>query len=75
MGLIRKAMSVSSLGGVKYTSKREAQTKLALEQAKALRRERKAEDSNADKPLLLQPTVGALISEARRRRAASKEDE
>jgi hypothetical protein len=29
MGLIRKLSSVSTLGGVKYTSKREAQTKAA----------------------------------------------
>lgn len=34
MGLIRKAMSVSSLGAVKYTSKREAQTKKAIAEAR-----------------------------------------
>jgi hypothetical protein len=42
MGLIRKAMSLSTLGGIKYTSKREAQTKAALAQAKLLKAERKA---------------------------------
>jgi hypothetical protein len=72
MGLIRKAASVSSLGAVKYTSRREAETKLALEQAKALRRERQAAEREADpdRPLLAQPTLGALLSERRRRRAA-----
>ena len=41
MGLIRKAMSVSTLGGVKYTSRREAQTKAASAQARAAREEAK----------------------------------
>jgi hypothetical protein len=41
MGLIRKAASASTLGAVKYTSEREARTKLALEQAKALRKDAK----------------------------------
>jgi hypothetical protein len=35
MGLIRKLTSVSTLGGVKYTSRREAQTKAAAAQARA----------------------------------------
>jgi hypothetical protein len=50
MGLIRKTASLSTFGGVKYTSRREAQTKEALAQAKlakeertAVRHERKAE--------------------------------
>ena len=43
MGLIRKMTSVSTLGGVKYTSKREAQTKMALEEAKLLKAQRKAQ--------------------------------
>ena len=43
MGLIRKAASLSTLGGVKYTSKREAQTKVALEEAKLLKAQREAQ--------------------------------
>ena len=43
MGLIRKTMSVSTLGGVKYTSRREAQTKVALEEARQLRAQNKLE--------------------------------
>jgi hypothetical protein len=50
MGLIRKAASLSTLGGVKYTSKREAQTKAAAaqareadEEAKLLKAQRKAQ--------------------------------
>ena len=42
MGLIRKTASLSTLGGVKYTSRREAQTKAALAQAKLAKAERKA---------------------------------
>ena len=34
MGLLRKATSVSTLGGVKYTSKREAATKASLAEAR-----------------------------------------
>jgi|SRR5580704_4156004 hypothetical protein len=34
MGLIRKAMSVSTLGGVKYTSRREAETKAHIANAR-----------------------------------------
>jgi|SoimicmetaTmtLPB_FD_contig_121_62891_length_1219_multi_3_in_0_out_0_1 hypothetical protein len=41
MGLIRKAASVSTLGGVKYTSRREAQTKAASAQASAARADAK----------------------------------
>jgi len=41
MGLIRKMTSVSTLGGVKYTSKREAQTKAAVAQARAADQEAK----------------------------------
>jgi len=41
MGLIRKALSVSSLGGVKYTSKREAQTKQALAETKLVNAQRR----------------------------------
>ena len=35
MGLLRKTASVSTLGGVKYSSRREAQTKAAHAQARA----------------------------------------
>ena len=41
MGLLRKATSLSTLGGVKYTSRREAQTKNAAAQAKLARQEAK----------------------------------
>jgi hypothetical protein len=43
MGLIRKTASLSTLGAVKYTSKREAQTKAALAQAKLADEQRKTE--------------------------------
>ena len=46
MGLIRKMASVSTLGGIKYTSKREAQTKAALEEAKLAKAQRKALKKN-----------------------------
>jgi len=42
MGLMRKMTSVSTLGGVKYTSKREAQTKNASAQARLAKAETKA---------------------------------
>lgn len=42
MGLLRKIMSASTLGAVKYTSKREAQTKAALEAARLAKAQRKA---------------------------------
>jgi hypothetical protein len=41
VGLLRKTMSVSTLGGVKYTSRREAQTKAASAQARAANEEAK----------------------------------
>ena len=41
MGLIRKTLSVSTVGGVKYTSRREAQTKAASAQARAANQETK----------------------------------
>jgi len=43
MGLIRKTASLSTLGAVKYTSRREAQTKVALEEARQLRAQNKLE--------------------------------
>lgn len=42
MGLTRKLMSASTLGAVKYTSKREAQTKAALAEAKLAKAQAKA---------------------------------
>ena len=41
MGLIRKTTSIATLGGVKYTSRREAQTKAAAAEGKAARQEAK----------------------------------
>lgn len=70
MGVIRKAMSVSTLGGVKYTSRREAETKVALEQAKLLRAERKAAEQagQADLPAWRQPTLGGMLRKLSERR-------
>ena len=42
VGIIRKSLAVSTLGGVKYTSKREAQTKNASAQARLAKAETKA---------------------------------
>jgi multidrug resistance efflux pump len=39
MGLLRKTASLSTLGAVKYTSRREAQTKAASAQARVAREE------------------------------------
>ena len=75
MGLIRKAVSVSTLGGVKYTSRREAQTKAALEEAKLLKAQRRqlgkeaqAEAAQAEaaqeQPWYAQKTTGGMISAA-----------
>jgi hypothetical protein len=41
MGIIRKSLAVSTLGGVKYTSKREATTKNASAQARLAKAETK----------------------------------
>ena len=66
MGLIRKTASLSTLGAVKYTSKREAQTKAAAaqaraasEEAKLLKAQRKAgaKDAAAEK---WEPVVAAI---------------
>jgi len=77
MGLIRKLTSVSTGGAVKYTSRREAQTKaasaearLAHEQAKSAKASRKADqqaaaqEQAAGKPWYRQPTFGAAIRSA-----------
>lgn len=81
MGLIRKVTSASTLGAVKYTSKREAQTKAAIAQARLAdaetkrvnaeaRRERltAARDDAQDAPWWRQPTVGDAIRSARQKR-------
>ena len=47
MGLIRKLASVSTLGGIKYTSRREAQTKAALAEARRAAAETKREKAEA----------------------------
>jgi hypothetical protein len=76
VGLIRKTMSASTFGGVKYTSRREAQTKLALEQAKLLRQQRKdatprpqqrnetsapRREFDEELPAWRQPTLGSML--------------
>jgi hypothetical protein len=75
MGLIRKTASLSTLGGVKYTSRREAQTKAALAQAKLAKAERKAvehEDAQ-DRPAMAQPTVGLMVRKLISNRKARQE--
>ena len=62
MGLIRKAMSVSTLGGVKYTSRREAETKEHLANARvakaqAQQAKKEAGDQAAEK---WKPVVAAI---------------
>ena len=48
MGLIRKTASLSTFGAVKYTSRREAQTKAALEDARLTKAQRRALDAQAE---------------------------
>ena len=59
MGLIRKAISVSTLGGVKYTSRREAETKERLASARLANAQAKnaAGDPVAEK---WEPVVAAI---------------
>jgi hypothetical protein len=71
MGLIRKAASASTLGAVKFTSRREAQTKeaiaharLANAQADAIRHPDNGMSENL--PWWRQPTVGQALRAARR---------
>jgi len=75
MGLIRKTASLSTFGGVKYTSRREAQTKAALAQAKLAKAERKAvEHGDAqDRPAMAQPTVGLMVRKLISNRKARQE--
>jgi hypothetical protein len=48
VGLIRKLTAVSTLGAVKYTSRREAQTKRALAEAKLAKARQRAMQSAPD---------------------------
>jgi hypothetical protein len=48
MGLIRKALSVSTLGGVKYTSRREAETKSHLANAQLIQAQARREAADAE---------------------------
>ena len=59
MGLIRKAISVSTLGGIKYTSRREAETKEHLANARLAKTQAKqaAGDPAAEK---WEPVVAAI---------------
>ena len=66
MGLIRKTASVSTFGAVKFTSRREAQTKraiaearLANAQAEAIREQNMPDIS--DLPWWRQPTIGQAL--------------
>lgn len=70
MGLIRKLSSVSTLGAVKYTSRREAETKerianarLANAQAEQVRGQNQPDTS--DRPWWRQPTIGQAINARR----------
>lgn len=47
MGLIRKALSVSTLGGVKYTSRREAETKSHLANARLVQAQTRRDAADA----------------------------
>lgn len=48
MGLMRKALSVSTLGGVKYTSRREAETKSHLANARLVQAQARREAHDAE---------------------------
>jgi hypothetical protein len=48
VGLIRKALAVSTLGGVKYTSRREAETKLHLANAQLVQAQARREAADAE---------------------------
>ena len=79
MGLIRKTASLSTLGGVKYTSRREAETKerianarLANQRAKTERTEREQATPVSDSPWR-QPTLGGAIATALEKRRNNRE--
>jgi hypothetical protein len=67
MGIMRKLASASTLGGVKYTSKREAQTKAAAAQARAANEEAKLAKAQRKGTKV---TLGSVISAAADKRAA-----
>jgi hypothetical protein len=48
MGLIRKVLAVSTLGGVKYTSRREAETKSHLANARLVQQQARREAADAE---------------------------
>jgi len=48
MGLIRKVLAVSTLGGVKYTSRREAETNAYIANAKLLQQQARREEADAE---------------------------
>jgi hypothetical protein len=84
MGLIRKAASVSTLGGVKFTSRREAETKERLANARLAKAERKALKKSGDDEPKSRPEapnaaqasariLAAGISKAAAKRAAKKD--
>jgi|ERR1039457_1642742 hypothetical protein len=62
MGLIRKAMSVSTLGGVKYTSRREAETKEHLANARVAKAQAQQAKKEAGDPAAekWEPVVAAI---------------
>jgi len=69
MGLIRKLASASTLGGVKYTSKREAETKAAHAQARTATEEAKLAKAQRKAS---EPTLGKMIRDAAAKRDARK---
>ncbi len=66
MGLIRKTASLTTLGAVKYTSRREAQTKAALQEAKLTKAQHRTLDAQAK---LAETQRGALEAEQREQAA------
>jgi hypothetical protein len=75
MGLIRKTMSATTFGAVKYTSRREAQTEAALAEARLAnaqaaqikQQDGEHEHEHDDRPWWRQPTVGAALRARRPR--------
>jgi hypothetical protein len=57
MGLIRKAISASTLGGVKYTSRREAETKERLANARLAKAQAKQSAVGGDAPAAHAPAA------------------
>jgi hypothetical protein len=69
VGLIRKTLAVSTLGAVKYTSRREAQTKAAIAEARLANAQAEAVRAQSTPPApdttglpwWRQPTIGAAL--------------